>query len=200
MEIISKTLFGIANSMLIPDIILLIFFFLRALILLGSTYNQFTIRRRNSNKFDALIKQLKPEEVEELKSKLPQKSDSLFVTYLSDMLNHKADADYADYLMGVYETEATKELNFSRLLAKIGPVLGLIGTLVSMSPALVGLSSGDITGMAYNMQVVFATTVVGLLISSVGLFTLQLKQRWFAKDLNNLDYVARVINKTEDAQ
>ena len=200
MEIISKTLFGIANSMLIPDIILLIFFFLRALILLGSTYNQFTIRRRNSNKFDELIKQLKPEEVEELKSKLPQKSDSLFVTYLSDMLNHKADADYADYLMGVYETEATKELNFSRLLAKIGPVLGLIGTLVSMSPALVGLSSGDITGMAYNMQVVFATTVVGLLISSVGLFTLQLKQRWFAKDLNNLDYVSRVINKTEDAQ
>ena len=30
-----------------------------------------------------------------------------------------------------------------------------------MGPALVGLSTGDIASMAYNMQVAFATTVVG---------------------------------------
>ena len=83
-----------------------------------------------------------------------------------------------------------------KMLAKIGPVLGLIGTLISMSPALVGLSTGDISGMAYNMQVVFATTVVGLVISAVGLISMQFKQRWYAKDVNNLDYVSRVLNET----
>ena len=45
------------------------------------------------------------------------------------------------------------------------------------------------------MQVVFATTVVGLVISLVGLVTLQFKQRWYAKETNNLDYVARVLTK-----
>ena len=43
------------------------------------------------------------------------------------------------------------------------------------------------------MQVVFATTVVGLVISAVGLISMQFKQRWYAKDVNNLDYVSRGI-------
>lgn len=47
--------------------------------------------------------------------------------------------------------------------------------------------------MSYNMQVVFATTVVGLVISGVGLVSLQFKQRWYAKDVNNLDYVSRKL-------
>ena len=82
-------------------------------------------------------------------------------------------------------------------MAKIGPILGLIGTLIAMSPALVGLSTGDIAGMAYNMQIVFATTVVGLVISGIGLITLQVKQRWYASELNKLDYVARIIQEKE---
>ena len=199
MEYISRALFGIANSLLIPDIILLILFFLRALVLLGGTYNGLMLRRRNNQRFNHLIKDLTPDGIENLKESLPQKTDSLYVRYLKDMLdNGKGHEDYTDYLITQYETETVKEVNLSRLLAKLGPVLGLIGTLISMSPALVGLSTGDISGMAYNMQVVFAATVVGLVISAVGLFTLQLKQRWFAQDVNNLDYVARILNQKEE--
>ena len=199
MEYISRVLFGIANSLLIPDIILLILFFLRALVQLGGTYNGFMLRRRNNQRFNHLIKDLTPDGIENLKESLPQKTDSLYVRYLKDMLdNGKDHEDYTDYLITQYETETVKEVNLSRLLAKLGPVLGLIGTLISMSPALVGLSTGDISGMAYNMQVVFAATVVGLVISAVGLFTLQLKQRWFAQDVNNLDYVARILNQKEE--
>ncbi len=47
-----------------------------------------------------------------------------------------------------------------------------------MGPALVGLASGDIASMAYNMQVAFATTVVGLVVSAVGFVTQQMKERW----------------------
>ncbi len=195
MEIISKILFGIANSLLIPDIVLLVLFFARALILLGSTYNQYMTRRRIYLNLHNVIKNLQPESVEELKSVMPQKSNSLFITYLKTLLNHTPSEDYADYLISDYETKAAKDVNLSRLLTKLGPVLGLVGTLISMSPALVGLSTGDISGMAYNMQVVFATTVVGLVISAVGLFTQQLKTRWYAQDVNNLDYVSRIYNK-----
>lgn len=197
MEIISKALFTIANAMLIPDIVLLIFFFFRALVLLGATYSAFMARRRIGRLLDKPIEDLQPESLPKLRQLMDEKGDSdmLFTLYLKDLLAHEPDADYADYLVSRFEIEATKEVNLSRLLAKLGPVLGLIGTLISMSPALVGLSTGDIAGMAYNMQVVFSATVVGLLISAVGLFTLQLKQRWMAKDANSLDFVASVINK-----
>ncbi len=193
MEIISKALFGIANSLLIPDIILLIFFFLRALVMVGATYNNYMVRRRNSRRFDERIRTLTPGGLDDLRAALPQSPDSMFTACLADLLANAVTEDYTDYLLTKYETDAAKDVGASHLLTKLGPVLGLIGTLISMSPALVGLSSGDISGMAYNMQVVFSATVVGLLISAVGLATMQLKQRWYARDINNLEYVSSVM-------
>ena len=200
MEIISKMLFGIANSLLIPDIILLIVFFIRALILLGSTYNQFMVRRKNNRRLSMTIKELQPTGIEALRNLLPEKHDSLFTEYLADILSHPASEAYTDFLLTNYETEVAKDVNLSRLLTKLGPVLGLIGTLISMSPALVGLSTGDISGMAYNMQVVFSATVVGLVISAVGLFTQQLKTRWYTKDVNNLEFVSRIYAENHEKE
>ena len=130
-------------------------------------------KRKNDKALDQLIKDAR---IDDLKAALPDKDNSLYMGYLRDLLYHPASADYSDFLITKFENEAEKD--------------------VSMSPALVGLSTGDISGMAYNMQVVFATTVVGLVISAVGLISMQFKQRWYAKDVNNLDYVSRVLNET----
>ena len=163
MDYVSKLLFGIANILLIPDILLLIIFFIRSLILLVTTYRQYTVRQRDGG-------------------------SSLYTKYSAMLRDHEPDEAYGDYLVAQLEVEAAKDVNLSRLLTKLGPVLGLIGTLISMSPALVGLSTGDISGMAYNMQVVFSATVVGLVISIVGLFTQQLKSRWYQLDISRLEY------------
>ncbi|MDR1810655.1 MAG: MotA/TolQ/ExbB proton channel family protein [Prevotella sp.] len=200
MEIISKALFWVANSLLIPDIIILLLLFGRALLLTGSFYNQLMVKRRNDTLFGKKIKELSSATLNELKSLLPEKDNSLFVKYLRDLLASPSGEAYSEYLLCNLENEADKDLSLSKLLAKMGPVLGLIGTLIAMSPALVGLSTGDISGMAYNMQVVFATTVVGLVVSAIGLVTLQFKQRWYAKDIYNLEYVARILNAKDEKQ
>ena len=180
MELISKLLFWVANSLLIPDIIILLCLFVRSLILIGGTYNMYMTKRKNDKALDQLIKDAR---IDDLKAALPDKDNSLYMGYLRDLLYHPASADYSDFLITKFENEAEKDVSLSKMMAKIGPVLGLIGT-------------GDISGMAYNMQVVFATTVVGLVISAVGLISMQFKQRWYAKDVNNLDYVSRVLNET----
>lgn len=195
MEIISKVLFWVANSLLIPDIIILLCLFARSLLLIGSFYNQFMVKRKNDKELNDRIKNLDVASLSSLKSALPEKDNSLFIKYLRDLLETPPSDEYSDYLISNFENEAEKDSSLSKLLAKMGPVLGLIGTLIAMSPALVGLSTGDISGMAYNMQVVFATTVVGLVVSAVGLVTLQFKQRWYARDVNNLDYVSRILIK-----
>lgn len=197
MEIISKVLFWVANSLLIPDIIILLCLFARGLLLVGSFYNQYMTKRKNDKVLNDQIKKLNLSSVDEFKSLLPQNDNSLFIKYLRDLLTAPANDAYSDYLISNFENEAEKDTSLSKLLAKMGPVLGLIGTLIAMSPALVGLSTGDIAGMAYNMQVVFATTVVGLVVSAIGLVTLQFKQRWYAKDVNNLDYVSRILTQKE---
>lgn len=195
MELISKILFGIANSLLIPDIILLIILFVRSIMLAGSFYGQFITNRKNMSKLQPVIDKLKNHDPQELIELLPRRNNAPVIPYMRDILEHGADEDFAEYTISNFEIVVTKDLSVSRLLAKMGPVLGLVGTLIAMSPALVGLSTGDIGAMAYNMQVVFATTVVGLVISAVGLITLQYKQRWYAKDVNNLLYISRVLQQ-----
>ena len=195
MDNISQILFLVSDSLLIPDIIVLLVLFVRALFLVGSFYNQYITKYKNERQLRPILNQLTPERMEELQAALPEKDNSLYIKYLRAILDRPADDTYADYMITNFENEAEKDVVTSKLLAKVGPVLGLIGTLIAMSPALTGLSQGDISKMASNMQVVFATTVVGLVVSLVGLVTLQFKQRWYAKQVNQLDYITRIRNQ-----
>ena len=110
MEIISKALFGIANSLLIPDVVLLIVFFFRSLILVGGTYNNFMVRRRNARVFDEKIKSLTPAGLAGLKALLPEKHNSVFTQYLADILDNDDTEDYSDYILARYETEVQLSL------------------------------------------------------------------------------------------
>ena len=195
MDNISQILFLVSDSLLIPDIIVLLVLFVRALFLVGSIYNQYITKYKNERQLRPILNQLTPERMEELQAALPEKDNSLYIKYLRAILVRPADDTYADYMITNFENDAEKDVVTSKLLAKVGPVLGLIGTLIAMSPALTGLSQGDISKMASNMQVVFATTVVGLVVSLVGLVTLQFKQRWYAKEVNQLDYITRIRNQ-----
>ena len=193
MDTISEILFWVANSLLIPDIIALLLLFIRSLLLVGSFYNHFITKQKNDKLLNNLIQDLSAEKVENLKSILPQKDNSLYIKYLRRLLSRELSEAYSEYLISNFETEADKDLSISKILAKIGPVLGLIGTLIAMSPALVNLSSGDVSGMAYNMQIVFATTVIGLVVSMAGLITLQFKQRWYSQESNHLYYISQIL-------
>ena len=99
-------------------------------------------------------------------------------------------------LLSDFEIEADKDLAVSTTLGKMGPMLGLMGTLIPMGPALVGPSTGDIASMAYNMQVAFATTVVGRFVAAIGLVTRQVKQRWYLQEMTDLEFVAELLNET----
>ena len=193
MDQISKVLFVISNSLLIPDILFLIILFIRSLILVGGFYNSF-MQRRRMNALLGDVRALNAGNLSELSGRLPKSNRSPFIDHPDDLLTREGlTEDYANYVISNYENVCEKDLSLSKLLTKVGPVLGLVGTLIAMSPALVGLSSGDIGAMAYNMQVVFATTVVGLVISLAGLVTLQYKQRWYTKDVALLDYISSLL-------
>lgn len=163
--------------------------------MVGSFYNRFINRQKNDKLLSEAIKTSTPDTIENIKKLLPDTDNSLYICYLRDMLSHKPGVAYTDFLITNFEIDADKDITSSKILAKVGPILGLIGTLIAMSPALVGLSSGDISSMAYNMQIVFATTVVGLVISIVGVVTQQIKQRWYTQESNNLYYISQIRNQ-----
>ena len=197
MNFISDILFWISTGLLVPVIVLLILLFLRSLLLVGSFFGQYLNIRKNGRTLRTRLDGLTPETVRDLESILPKGSNSLSVRYLNEILAHKDSPAHIRRLLADFETDADKDLSSSKTLTKLGPMLGLMGTLIPMGPALVGLSTGDISSMAYNMQVAFATTVVGLFSSAVGFMTQQVKNRWYMQDMTNLEFVAELLGAGE---
>ncbi len=196
MNYISDILYWISTGLLVPVIVLLIFFFLRSLLLIGSFFGQYLAIRRTASLISTEVDSLTKENVQSLAERLPKKNPSLVVTYMNRLLAADSAA-MRQRLLADFEIEADKDLSTSKTLSKMGPMLGLMGTLIPMGPALVGLSTGDIASMAYNMQVAFATTVVGLFAAAIGFITQQVKQRWYLQDMTNLEFVAELLNESK---
>ena len=194
MNYISDILYWISTGLLVPDIVLLIFFFGRSRLLTGSCFGQYLSIRRTASLIGQELNVLTPQTVISLAEHLPKKNPSLVVVYLNRILEAHDNAPLRQRLLADFEIEADRDLSTSRTLSKMGPMLGLMGTLIPMGPALVGLSTGDIASMAYNMQVAFATTVVGLFAAAIGFITQQVKQRWYLQDLANLEFVDELLN------
>lgn len=194
MNYISDILYWISTGLLVPVIVLLIFFFIRALLLIGSFFGQYLAIRRTASLIRKELDGLNRENVAALSERLPGKNPSLVVVYMKRLLGADSAAK-RERLLADFEIEADKDLSTSKTLGKMGPMLGLMGTLIPMGPALVGLSTGDIASMAYNMQVAFATTVVGLFSAAIGFVTQQVKQRWYLRDMTDLEFVAGLLNE-----
>lgn len=196
MNYISDILFWISTGLLVPTVVLLVLFFVRALLLVGGFFGQLLARRKADAQMDEVLNQLTVDNVDTLLDKLPSTGLGTAAPFYHRLVAANSDAPLRERILAEFDIAADADQNLPRTLAKMGPVLGLMGTLIPMGPALVGLSSGDIASMAYNMQVAFATTVVGLVIGAIGTLTIQVKKRWLAADASRLDFIeARLAQK-----
>lgn len=196
MHYITDMLYWISTGLLVPVVVLLIYFFLRSLLLLGSWFGQYLDVQRLQKKLRPLVDQIDKHTVLELGAKLPNSRLTVVAT-LRAMVEHPTPA-HIEKQLGDFGLSADKDMSLAKTLSKMGPMLGLMGTLIPMGPALVGLSTGDIASMAYNMQVAFATTVIGFFSAAVGFVVLQCKQRWHRADMNTLEFVANLIEEQDN--
>ncbi len=195
MHYISDILYWISTGLLVPVILLLIYFFCRSLLMVGGFFGQYLDTRRTHLRTQDHLRTLTPDNLDDFWAELPAKSRSLFMRHLKELQQSEGSPARIEKVVADFEAAADKELTPSKMLAKMGPMCGLMGTLIPMGPALVGLSTGDIASMAYNMQVAFATTVVGLFSSAVGFAVQQVKRRWYVEEMNQLVFVAELLKE-----
>jgi biopolymer transport protein ExbB/TolQ len=100
----------------------------------------------------------------------------------SETMMSKALADH--------DFRAMKRLERTRLLVRAGPALGLMGTLIPLSPALAGLAGGDVATLSENLRVAFSVTVLGLLIGAIAFSLSLVRDRLYGQDLSDLEFVA----------
>lgn len=193
MNVITNALYWLSTGLLVPVVVLLLILFVRALLIAGGFYGLYVSRRREEQRIKAKMGSLTYDTLAYFGNELAQLPRSTFAIYAQRIAEARSSEAHCRRYLAEFEIAADRELAKSKTLTKLGPILGLMGTLIPMGPALVGLSTGDIAAMAHNMQVAFATTVVGLAAGAIGYITQQVMQRWFLADYTNLEFMVNLI-------
>jgi biopolymer transport protein ExbB/TolQ len=96
-------------------------------------------------------------------------------------------------LLQEYEFYTIKRLEKTRILVRIGPMLGLMGTLIPLAPALTALANGDTARMADQLKIAFSVTVIGLLIGGLAFMVSVFRDRFYSQDISDLEYLLELL-------
>jgi biopolymer transport protein ExbB/TolQ len=101
-------------------------------------------------------------------------------------------------LLQEYEFYTVKRLERTRILVRVGPILGLMGTLIPLSPALIGLASGNTSQLAENLTTAFSVTVIGLLIGGIAFVISIVRDRMYSQDISDMEYLLELLEGGAD--
>jgi biopolymer transport protein ExbB/TolQ len=96
-------------------------------------------------------------------------------------------------LLQDYEFYTVKRLERTRILVRLGPMLGLMGTLIPLSPALVGLATGNVAQLSVNLVTAFSVTVIGLLIGGIAFVISIVRDRMYSQDISDMEYLMELL-------
>ena len=103
-----------------------------------------------------------------------------------------------EHILLANEDRIRAHVTGSRVLVKVGPSLGLVGTLIPMGTALAALASGNLEAMAGQMIVAFTTTIIGIVSGIIAFVILTIRQNWVGETVRELRFIAeRVATEIE---
>ncbi len=95
------------------------------------------------------------------------------------------------------EVQLKKKINRVRTWVKLGPTLGLAGTLIPLGSALSSLANNNFKQLAESGTHSIGATVMGLMIGAICMIVVSHYERWYAIDLAE---VRHAIEKEENLQ
>lgn len=102
----------------------------------------------------------------------------------------RANLDIAlERLLQSAELGLIKALDRIRFVIRVGPALGLMGTLIPMGLSLSAMAQGDMPKMAGSMVTAFTTVVVGLACSVVAYLMSLIKEKWVRADMREMEFM-----------
>lgn len=183
---ITETFYVLSNALLLPVMFLLLLSLLRVLIQCGRCLQEF-LGRQQSAAYRGTLETA----IRDAASTWPEPSKTgESQPWIRELTSARDDLPQIAYLIEQAELQWQSKLDRLRSIAKIGPALGLMGTLIPLGPALVGLAVGDIQTMSDNLVVAFSTTVLGLFIGLVAGQLVSIKKHWYQSDAALLNFAA----------
>ncbi|MCD7947571.1 MAG: MotA/TolQ/ExbB proton channel family protein [Oscillospiraceae bacterium] len=84
-------------------------------------------------------------------------------------------------------------LRFSELVARLGPMFGLLGTLIPLGPGIIALGQGDTFTLSSSLLTAFDTTIAGLLAAAVATVISTVRRAWYKDYMSTLEALASCV-------
>lgn len=134
------------------------------------------------------------------------KLDSLpgFLKRFVEKVRHRGTANELkngglEHLVMEAEEVLKHELSPSKMLIKVAPSLGLLGTLIPMGVSLAAMAAGNLEAMAGQMVVAFTTTIIGLACGTGAYVINIVRQGWANETIRELRFIAeRILAETTE--
>lgn len=200
-ELLTAALNVVSQSLQIPVIIFLLIFAVFAVFAFGGLISDYNNRKKLTRDYkeNLVYSLVNASSVDELK-KIVNKSE-IFESQKDVLLKiinaHSFSSDsreaWALNLIEEEEVSMAKSLEKIDILTRIGPTLGLMGTLIPMGPGLAALGSGDVSTLASAIIIAFDTTVVGIGSGAVAYVISKVRRRWYEEYSSNLQLLVNAV-------
>lgn len=203
-ETLTSLIHILSESLLTPVIVLLVVSIVIVILSFGGLINERISRKPIQSKdLEDLVRRVSfSSNVDEMKEEIV--NSDLF-DYQKEILIRIADnydigpdarKALAGELISANETRLIKKTNKTDILVRVGPSLGLLGTLIPLGPGLAALGTGDIATLAQSLTIAFDTTVTGLTVGALSYLISKYKKQWYESELIDVETVAEAELET----
>jgi biopolymer transport protein ExbB/TolQ len=193
LSILENGLFGLGQVLRFPVMLLLWVCVVAAIFMTGRAFVEFLARRRERQGFNlqTWLKHGPALSVDERRRRTLPVDLRQFVAAVD---HERAQGTLAhggfEHLLLEREERLRHSLMPSRLLVKVGPSLGLLGTLIPMGTSLASLATGNLEAMAGQMVVAFTTTIIGLATGTLAYVVAAARQGWVNESIREQRFLA----------
>lgn len=184
MEVLSGILYSLSNAFLMPTLVAILVLFAGTTYQVGQFLSQALDRRTNR----ALLAACRAEGAS-LESFEGRKWRGRFASVRDVVSCEGLHSVHVDKRVTDIETSLRARIEWLSIVSRAGPMLGLVGTLIPLQPALAGLAEGNMQQMASNLLLGFTTTVIGLIIGGTAFGLATITRIWGRADLIEIRFL-----------
>ena len=200
-EYLSGALNVISQSLTIPVMVLLLIIAVVSVIALCGFISEYTsMKKVGVGKIrDLIFKINTAASVDDLMnvisgSDIPKSQKKVLTEIVkSEALDSDSREALARKLVEHEEEKIDKSLRNTDIITRVGPTLGLMGTLIPLGPGLAALGAGDVNTLADALTIAFDTTVVGIGSGALCYFISKIRRGWYDQYLSDLDALSDAV-------
>ena len=201
---LSDLLRSISSGLQYPVMLILVVLMVVTLVMLGSLIGEtFTEHRFLKVQLPKLMEEIRLQEkpLEQIldESKLLMQHKKLLKELIAhpDFSEHMREA-LGNRLMDEEQSRLERRTKISDVIAKLGPIFGLLGTLIPLGPGIMALGQGDTLMLSQSLLTAFDTTVVGMIVAAVALIISTIHKSWYRNDMSILITLTECVIEVEN--